>query len=348
MVKDIKPKLGRIVIEEWDPVHLQPTGYDVEILHTQTQTVEAGDQVEPTQQIGTQGDVGAGRGEFHAHIQVYRGADRTPLNPMRHLFEYHHPGEPVPPLPQFEPLQVPPREKRGAGAQSGDQGQLAPSGAPTSNDTPAGTMSTQLSPGAPIPGAEGPTVIGGPGPLRPLVSPSPFRSPAPANPTTPAVDATQPPLHFAPDTLQRVGPFEVPGLFRSGASGRARVLPAADGTGTGPSIPPTHSFGAPGTSAPATSPAASGGAGQIGDGNGIGNWWKGVSPAASSNFDPLSPRELPSPVLSSMPSPPTQPVFNSGLLGMLARAGAFDPPAGGLLGLLQKHMRNNPDDDVSA
>src|SRR5262249_32648325 len=159
------------------------------------------------------------------------------------------------------------------GAKSGNKGQLAPSGAPTSNDTPAGTMPTQLSPGAPIPGAEGPTVIGGPGPLRPLVPPSPFRSPAPANPTTPAVDPTQPPLHFAPEPPQRVGPFEVPGLFRSDAFGRTRVAPTADG-------PP---FGSPDTSAPATSPAASGSAGQIGDGNGIDNWWKGVSPAASSN-----------------------------------------------------------------
>ena len=91
-IKEIKPKLGRIVIEEWDPVTHKRTGYDVEILHTQTRTVKEGDPVEPAQQIGTQGDIGAERGEFHAHIQVYRSGDRTPLNPMRHLFEYHHPG----------------------------------------------------------------------------------------------------------------------------------------------------------------------------------------------------------------------------------------------------------------
>ena len=53
-------------------------------------------------------------------------------------------------------------------------------------------------------------------------------------------------------------------------------------------------------------------------------------------------------MLSNVPAPPTQPVFDSGLPGMLARAGAFDPPAGGLLALLQKHLRKNPDDDVSA
>jgi hypothetical protein len=101
-IKEIQRKLGRIVIEEWDPVNLKPTGYDVEILHTQTQTVEPKDKVVPKQQIGTQGDVGA-PGAFHAHVQVVRSGNRATLNPLRHLFEYHHPGEPMPPLPQFEP-----------------------------------------------------------------------------------------------------------------------------------------------------------------------------------------------------------------------------------------------------
>ena len=231
-IKKIDPKLGRIVIEERDPVSGDPTGYDVEILHTQTQTVKKDDPVTPTDQIGTQGDIGAGRGEFHAHIQVYRSGDRTPLNPLRHLFEYHHPGESIPPLPQFEPLQVPPREQRGSAPQPGNQRQLAPSGAPTSNDAPAGAMSTRLSPGTPIPGAEGPSAIGGPGPLRPLMPPAPSRSSAPTNPTAPTVDPTLPPLHFAPQTPQRVGPFEAPGLFRSDVFGGPRVAPAADGTGT--------------------------------------------------------------------------------------------------------------------
>jgi len=88
-VKQIQPELGRIVIEEWDPVTRKRTGYDVEILHTQTQTVEEDDPVVPKQQIGTQGDVGAKPGAFHAHVQVVRSGDRTrtPLNPMRHLFE---------------------------------------------------------------------------------------------------------------------------------------------------------------------------------------------------------------------------------------------------------------------
>jgi hypothetical protein len=52
-------------------------------------------------------------------------------------------------------------------------------------------------------------------------------------------------------------------------------------------------------------------------------------------------------MLGGVPAPPTQPVFDSGLPRMLARAGAFDPPAGGLLGLLQEYLRNHPDDDTS-
>ena len=53
-------------------------------------------------------------------------------------------------------------------------------------------------------------------------------------------------------------------------------------------------------------------------------------------------------MLGGVPTAPTQPVFDSGLPGMLARAGAFDPPAGGLLRLLQEHMRNHPDHDGSS
>jgi hypothetical protein len=281
------------------------------------------------------------------HVQVIYPAGNV-VNPLRHLFEYHHPGEPIPPLPQFEPQQLGPRAQRNAAPKSGNQGRLAPSGAPASGRTPADTMSTQLPPGMPVPGAEGPTVIGGPGPLRPLTPPGPSRSAVPPRPTTPAFDPTLPPLHFAPETPRHVGPFEAPGLFRSDAFGRAPVAPAADGTGTNPSVLPTPSVVAPSTSAPATPPAASGSTGQIGDGGGIGDWWKALSLAVSSNFDPSSLRGLTSPIPGGVPTAPTQPVFDRGLPGMLARAEAFDPPAGGLLRLLQEHLRNNPANDASA
>lgn len=391
-IKEIDPKLGRIVIEEWDPISKQPTGYDVEILHTQTQTVKPREKVEPTQQIGTQGDVGA-PGAFHAHIQVYHG-DRTPLNPLRHLFEYHHPGEPIPPLPQFEPQQVPPRVQRGSVPQAGNQGPLAPGGVTSSAHPPAGATPAQLAPGTAIPGAEGSTSIGGPNGPTPLVPPARSRSQAPAGRAS-SPDST-PPLHFAPEVPQNSGPFALPGPFRSDVFGE----PDAARAGTRPSAP-TPALDTSGTFAPATSPAAPGSSVPIGDGNGIGDGRSNLAPAVS-NIDPASVRRLSSPLLGIVPVDPNQPreagpspfaavpslpspsparsaleallaleakgtaedwtsplPFRSvdpqtgdapgGLPNLLMQIGAFDsrnpdqPPTGGLLALLQDHMRNYPD-----
>jgi hypothetical protein len=83
-------------------------------------------------------------------------------------------------------------------------------------------------------------------------------------------------------------------------------------------------------------------------GNPVWDWWNGLV----ADVDAVGRRNgfgsLNAPLVGGVPAPPTQPVFDSGLPGMLQRAGAFDPPAGGLLGLLQEHMRNHPDDDASA
>jgi hypothetical protein len=115
--------LGKILIHELDPITGARTGYDIEILHTESRFVREGAKVIPRQPIGMQGGVGVNGvdkngngipGASHAHIQVYRGSDPTPLNPLRHLYEYHHPGQPFPQLPEFFPESIPPRPDRPA------------------------------------------------------------------------------------------------------------------------------------------------------------------------------------------------------------------------------------------
>jgi hypothetical protein len=220
-VTEVHPALGRIVIEEWDPIRKEPTGYHIEILHTQTQSVKPGDKVEPKLPIGTQGDVGA-PGAFHAHIQVLHGNDRTPVNPLRHLFEYHNPGEPVPPLRQFQPERLPPRIQGRPASPPADQGQGAPDRRPVA--PPPGATTSPFSPGTAIPGAEGPTSIGGPAgpmPLLPLVR---QRSRAPRN-LAPTADPALPPLHFARDPPRDFGPFAKPGLFGGPGVGSSARFP---------------------------------------------------------------------------------------------------------------------------
>ena len=363
-IEEIEPSLGRIVIRERDSAG-NYTGYRVEILHTNTRSVRKQDRVDARQPIGTMGGVGVkGKGQpegfQHMHVQVIDPAGNV-VNPFRHLFEYHHPGEPMPPLPQFEPQQLGPRTQRSAASQPGNQEQLAPSDAQPSQGLaqPAvpvsppqnGGPKPRSQPDAAAPPARSPRLP----PSRPGIGPpldiTPRLAPGAANPgaagPAPAPDGL-PPLHFAPETPHRFRPFEVPGLFQSDAVGSPPVAPLADGTPTNPSIPPAPSVGASSTSSPATSPAPSGMAGQIGDGNGIGHWWNGLV----ADVDAVGRRNgfggLSIPMPNNVPTPPTQTVFHRGLPGMLQRAGAFDPSASGLLGLLQEIQRNRPDDDGSA
>lgn len=283
-VKEIDPALGRIVIEEWrDPVSKQPTGYHVEILHTQTQTVTKNEPVKPRQQIGTQGDVGA-RGAFHAHIQVLHGEDRTPVNPLRHLFEYHNPGKPVPPLRQFQPGRLSPRIQRGPAPQPLDQGRPAPDRGP--GIPPPGATTSPFSPGTVIPGAEGPTSIGGPAGPTPLLSPLRPRSQV-LRDLAPTADPALPPLHFAPDPPRNVLPFAMPGLFGEGG-----LAPAASAV-------------APFPLEALLSPDRD---------RALDQW-------ASS----LSRRSAAPPAAAAFPD----------------RLGPDQPSAGGLLGMIQDHMRNN-------
>jgi hypothetical protein len=313
-IKKIDPALGRIVIEEWDdPVHKRPTGYDVEILHTQTQSLKEGDNVAPKQQIGTQGDVGA-PGAFHAHIQVLHG-DRAPINPLRHLFEYHNPGEPIPPLRQFQPERLPPRDQGGSAPQPANQRQPAPDRA--SSNPLAGETPSQFPSGTAIPGAEGPTSIGGPAGPRPLVSPGRSRLLAPIGPA-PAVDPMLPPPHFAPDAPRSPGPSAVPGLFRSDASGGPRAAPVASAMNAPPRQSSSPAF--PPVRFPLEVLLAS-------DRGRALDQWASSSPRRDA-------------------SRPTRDDA-TGLPGLIAAVAGRDPsnpdqpPVGGLLGMIQDYMRNN-------
>jgi hypothetical protein len=197
---------GRIVIHEVNPVTGKLTGFDVEILHTQAQFLKAGTRVEPGQEVGEEGGKGVtidketGKpkdGPSHAHIQVFNGTDPTPLNPLRHLYEYHHPGQPIPDLPELAPYSVPPRHGPRLSPESDPifnggpptQQPLPPQTAPTELNPPARAplpasapqspprapaLQPQFSPGMAIPNAEGPTSLGGPNGPAPLVLPQPM------------------------------------------------------------------------------------------------------------------------------------------------------------------------------
>jgi murein DD-endopeptidase MepM/ murein hydrolase activator NlpD len=226
--------LNRITIQEFLPGTETPTGYTVEILHTETQSVAPDDRVRPGQVIGSQGDVGAGKGNFHAHIQIFRGQGSPRQNPLLHLFQYHFPGQPVPPLPQLSPAEVPARQSNGE---------------PIQSPNPQGPGTTvplqQLSPGMPIPDLQGPSSIGGPNGPTPLVAPrgpvGPGQIPAP----------TVPSLNFAPPSPPAsFGPFTRPD--NSGSSGNESTEPQPLNLPTLPGwltpsfpflIPADHPFG---------------------------------------------------------------------------------------------------------
>lgn len=308
-VTEVHPALGRIVIEERDPISKEPTGYHVEILHTQTQNVKPNDPVQPRQPIGTQGDVGT-RGAFHAHIQVLHGTDRTPINPLRHFFEYHNPGKPVPSLPQFEPERLLPRLQNAPPSRPINQGR--PTSDRASGVLPEPATPSQLLPGTAIPGAEGPTSIGGPAGPRPLSLPARRQSAAPRRVAPPA-DPGLPPLHFTPETSRNSGPFTAPGPFPSDRSDRQDVSPATSG---------------PRTQIPAAYPGSS------------------LLQQPAFPFEALfaSDREraLDQWASSSFPRralPPSEP--SAGLTTPVGQSNPDQPSAGGILGMIQEYMRNN-------
>jgi len=248
----------------------------------------------------------------HLHREIISG--NAPLNPDGRFgvnssditykadpdtFDINHP---VFPFENHEPKPLPQPGPTTSSPRSPQIQPSLPGSVPQPGNPQSGPM-LQPSPGMPIPGAEFPTSIGGPNGPAPLVPPA--RSRLQASPSLkPPADPTLPPLHFAPDAPQNFGPFAVPGPFRPDVLGGSGAASGA-AANNAPVLPPP-AFGAPGASAPAASPVVPGNAGQIGDGNGVGDWWKSIAPPAS-NINPASVRRLSSPMLGIVAVDPNSP-----------------------------------------
>jgi hypothetical protein len=329
---------GRIVIHETDPVTGARTGYDIELLHTESQFVQPKDKVKARQAIGMQGGVGANGvdkktgngipGDPHAHIQVFRGSGPTPLNPLRHLYEYHHPGQPIPPLPEFFPESVPPRPDGPARRD------------PLLGDDPA-------APNGPL-GGQGPA---SPNRQQPTLPADRFRPPPTAMPRSnvgPPLDLTpfqfrNPPasrggfgpppdptgsLYFSPQSPPRqFGPFTLPGPGSSGTD-----IPAPRNGNPGNSSIPVYS--APGQAGSGTAPAAApqtingNAADQAGGGNDIGGVWTTARQYISRQTGRVAPATAPADqVPAAFPENGTQPI---GYLNDANQTGTFDPALSGV------------------
>lgn len=232
-------------------------------------------------------------------------ADPDTFDIDRPVFPYQN-GEPKPAL-QPGPTTVPPRSPQVRPFLPGDT---------PLTDNPRPGAGSQSSSGIAIPGAEGPTSLGGPNGPALLQAPAFSRSQPPGN-SGPVADPTLPLLHFAPEVPQNSGPFAMPGSFggpgvASVGSGTAAVLgpgfPMPGNTRSGSNTP---------SSAPALFPLE---ALLAPDHNRALDQW------ASSSL-----RRGASPPTPGVSAGPRAPVDSSNL----DRASA-----GGLLGLIQDYMRN--------
>lgn len=182
------------------------------------------------------------------------------------------------------------------------------------NNNPRLETVPQSASGIAIPGAEGPTSLGGPNGPALLRVPEPSRSQSPAS--SPAADPALPPLHFAPELPRNIGPFTMPGSFggpdvASASSGTASVL----GRGS-PILGTTQSASRAPSSAPALFPLE---ALLATDPHRALDQWASLRRDASSR----------TPGVSADPSTSVD------------SANPDQAPAGGLLGLIQDYMRSN-------
>jgi hypothetical protein len=259
------------------------------------------------------------------HIQVYRGTDPTPLNPLRHLYEYHHPGEPLPQLPEFFPESVPPRPDS------------HPRRDPLIRDDPAAPNRPLGMPGPASPNRQPPTLpadkFGQPPTAKPRsnvgqpldITPFQFRNPpAPGGGFGPPPDPTGS-LYFSPQPPPRqFGPFTVPGPGGSGTD----ILGPRNGIAGNSSIPMVSAPGQVGNGrAPAapSQPINGNAADQAGGGHDIGGVWTTARQYMGGQAGRMPPVTAPAhQVPAAFPQNGAQPI---GTINGANQTGIFDPAA---------------------
>jgi hypothetical protein len=329
------PRVGGIVILGRNPV--TGTLQKLELLHSQTQFFNKDNfpiDVKQGQPVGTMGGVGAPKGAVHLHFQVLEEGDptRTPQNPLKNLFHFVHPGQPVPSLSEFLPDLVlsrrhPPAEQN----------------PPIGNNPPAPSNSSPTSPpssntrldgqGPTAPNRQPPALPAGE--YSPPPTPNPRSGVGPPARTPPAsdgglglrLDGTGS-LYFGPQSPPRqFGPFTLPGPGSSGTD----ILRPRNGSPGNSSIPMVAAPGQAGNgTAPSAAPQPINGnaADQAGGDNDIGGAWTTARQWMSGQAGRMAPAtapayQAPAPFPENGPPP-------IGYLNGANQTGIFDPAASGV------------------
>ncbi|MBR0774446.1 peptidoglycan DD-metalloendopeptidase family protein [Bradyrhizobium diazoefficiens] len=146
-------------------------------------------------------------GIYSSDITSKADPDRFDID--RPVFPYQN-GEPKPALPPG-PTPSPPRSPLARPS--------LPDDTPLADNPRRPGPAPRQSSGMAVPGAEGPTSLGGPNGPAPLRAAVPMRSQSPGS-SAPIADPTLPPLHFAPEMPRMLDRLAVPPSFRSSLFGR--------------------------------------------------------------------------------------------------------------------------------
>ena len=336
-IVDFYPGLGGIVIQGRNPV--TGTLQRLELLHSQAQFFNPKKlpiDVRQGQPVGTMGGVGAPKGAVHLHFQVIEQGDpiRTPQNPLKNLFHFVHPGEPVPQLSEFLPDTVPSRRQPPAEQNStiGKHPQAKPDllpASPPSSTAPLGEQGPAASNRQPpiLPADK----FGQPPTAKPRsnvgppldITPFQFRNPpTPGGEYGPRPDPTGS-LYFSPQPAHRqFGPFTVPGPGSSETDVRA----ARTGSSGNSSIPMVSAPSRAGNgTAPAATPQTINAADQAGGDNDIGGAWASARQYMGGQAGRMAPTIAPAyQVPAAFPQNGAQPI---GTLNGANQTGIFDPAA---------------------